>query len=145
MDDDQRQIISQEEETTVKDIPEGKIEIKSTHSIIANEDGSKSYVTNVIEKKTGEGMIGDPHKIEEYSLGVSLGDTKYVDIIKSKEELAIMYDDKLKCFLKVSSFEKILSLMNESLANYFDSLSFAIYSSEEIIELRNNTHQKQNY
>ena len=66
-----------------------------------------------------------------------MGDTKYVDAIRSKKELAIMYEEKVVTYIKINTFERILQLMNENLGSYFDSIAYGIYSSEEIIELRN--------
>ena len=137
MDNNQRKVLSSEKETTTQEEGEQKVERTRGKSVIKNEDGTTSYVDSEIVHKTGTGFIGEPTKIEEYSLGVSQGDTKYVDAIKSKEDLAIMYDDKLITYIKVKSFERILQLMKESLGTYFDSLAYGIYSSEEIYELRN--------
>ena len=136
---DDRKVLSSEVHTSSKnaDTGSGTIETTQQQSVLANQDGSKSLVNKVIEKKTGTGIIGDPQKIEEYSLGVQQGDTKYIDAIKSKDDLAIMYEDKLLNYIKVSSFEKILHLMEENLNSYFDCIAYGIYSSEEIIELRN--------
>ena len=136
-DDNSRKIVSTEEQTTTKKIPEGKVETTRRKSVIENPDGSTSYVSQVIEKKTGTGIIGDPQKIEEYSQSVQMGDTKYVDAIRSKKELAIMYEEKVVTYIKINTFERILQLMNENLGSYFDSIAYGIYSSEEIIELRN--------
>ena len=137
MDDKSRKVLPNEEQKNKNKDENVKVETTRRHSIKTNEDGSTSYVSHVIEKKTGAGIIGDPTQIEEYSLGVEMGDTKYVDAIKSKDDLAIMYDEKLITYIKVTSFEKILQLMNENLNTYFDSLAYGIYSTEEIIELRN--------
>ena len=101
MDDNKRKVISKEEEKTTKDEGPGKVETTRRKSVIKNEDGSTSYVDTVTEKKTGTGYIGEPTKIEEYSLGVSQGDTKYVDAIRSKPDLAVMYDEKLITYIKV--------------------------------------------
>jgi hypothetical protein len=86
MDDDKRKVISSEEKTTTDKLPDGKIETTRRKSVLVNDDGSTSFVNQVIEKKTGQGIIGEPQKIEEYSLGVTEEDTKYVDAIKTKEE-----------------------------------------------------------
>ena len=112
------------------------IETTSKQSIITNEDGSPTYVSQITEKKTGTGIISEPNKVEEVSLGVSAEDTKYVDAIRAKKELGILNDDKLLTYISVNAFEKILKFMNESLETYFDALSFGIYSSQEITELK---------
>ena len=112
------------------------IETTSKQSIITNEDGSTTYVSQITEKKTGTGIISEPNKVEEVSLGVSAEDTKYVDAIRAKKELGILNDDKLLTYISVNAFEKILKFMDESLDTYFDALSFGIYSSQEITELK---------
>ena len=48
------------------------------------------------KKKKGDHYIGEPEKVEEYSLGVSMEDTQYVDAIKEKGELAIMNGEKVE-------------------------------------------------
>ena len=149
MDDKKKKVVSQSEHTTTKDIPDGKVETTRRSSVIQNEDGSTSYVSQVKEKTIGSSRIGEPQKVEEYDLGVSMEDTKYVDIIRTKDELAILKEEKLITYIKVRSFERVLQLMKESLDTYFDSLSFGIYSSEEIIEFRNSVRidppKKQRY
>ena len=112
------------------------LETSSKHTEITNDDGSITYLSQTTEKKTGTGIISDPQKVEEISLGVSAEDTKYVDAIRSKKELGILFDDKLITYISVNAFEKILKFMDEDLDNYFDSLSFGIYSSQEITELK---------
>ncbi len=84
-----------------------------------------------------EHYIGEPQKVQEYSLGVSMEDTKYVDAVKAKDELALMYGEKIKNYIKVKSFENILRLMDESLTTYFDQIAYGIYSIEELNEIRN--------
>ena len=149
MDDKSKKVLSSEVEKSKKENQDGTVETTRRKSVIANEDGSTSYVDHVIEKKTGAGIIGEPQKIEESSINVGINDTKYVDAIRSKNDLAIMYNEKVITYIKVSSFENILKLMNESLNTYFDSLAFGIYSSEEIYELRNSIRiqppKKENY
>ena len=115
---------------------EENLETSSKHTEITNDDGSITYLSQTTEKKTGTGIISDPQKVEEISLGVSAEDTKYVDAIRSKKELGILFDDKLITYISVNAFEKILKFMDEDLDNYFDSLSFGIYSSKEINELK---------
>ena len=137
MDENKKKVVSQSGQTTTKDIPDGKVETTRRSSIINNEDGSTSYVSHLKEKIVGSSRIGEPQKVEEYNLGVSMEDTKYVDIIRTKDDLAILQEEKLITYIKVKSFERVLQLMKESLDTYFDSLSFGIYSSEEIIEFRN--------
>ena len=112
------------------------IESASKNSILSNDDGSVTYVTQTTETKKGTDFISDPQKVEEVSLGVSAEDTKYVDAIRAKKELGILFDDKLITYITVDTFEKILKFMDESLENYFDALSFGIYSSQEITELK---------
>ena len=112
------------------------IESASKNSILSNDDGSMTYITQTTETKKGTDFISDPQKVEEVSLGVSAEDTKYVDAIRAKKELGILFDDKLITYITVDTFEKILKFMDESLENYFDALSFGIYSSQEITELK---------
>ena len=112
------------------------IESASKNSILSNDDGSMTYITQTTETKKGTDFISDPQKVEEVSLGVSSEDTKYVDAIRAKKELGILFDDKLITYITVDTFEKILKFMDESLENYFDALSFGIYSSQEITELK---------
>ena len=142
MDDNKRKVLSTEEEITTRKTGQGEVETTKRKSVIANEDGTTSIVNQLIEKKTVPGIIGEPQKIEEYNLGVSMEDTKYADAIRTKNDLAIMKDEKILLFIKVASFEKILKLMNESLNTYFDSIAYGIYSSEEITEFRNSIKTK---
>lgn len=137
MDNDKRKVLSFEEKTKLNNNPQRKGETTKGKSVVANDDGTRGHVNQSKEKKQLAGIIGEPQKIEEYDLGVSMEDTKYADAIRTKEELAVMYNEKLLLYIRVSSFEKILKLINESLNTYFDSIAYGIYSSEEIIELRN--------
>ena len=108
----------------------------SKQSAITNDDGSVTYLSQTTETKKGTGIISDPQKVEEVSLGVSAEDTKYVDAIRAKKELGVLFDEKLITYISVDAFEKILKIMDENLENYFDALSFGIYSSKEITELK---------
>ena len=67
------------------------LETSSKHTEITNDDGSITYLSQTTEKKTGTGIISDPQKVEEISLGVSAEDTKYVDAIRSKKESENIY------------------------------------------------------
>ena len=131
MDDNDKKTISNKENLT-----EGNIETASKLSEITNDDGSITYISQITEKKVGIGIIPDAQKVEEISLGVSAEDTKYVDAIRAKKELGILFDDKLSTYISVNAFENILKKMDENLDNYFDALSFGIYSYQEIIELK---------
>ena len=131
MDDNDKKTISNKENLT-----EGNIETASKLSEITNDDGSITYISQITEKKVGTGIIPDAQKVEEISLGVSAEDTKYVDAIRAKKELGILFDDKLSTYISVNAFENILKKMDENLDNYFDALSFGIYSYQEIIELK---------
>ena len=119
-----------------ENLTEGNIETASKLSEITNDDGSITYISQITEKKVGIGIIPDAQKVEEISLGVSAEDTKYVDAIRAKKELGILFDDKLSTYISVNAFENILKKMDENLDNYFDALSFGIYSYQEIIELK---------
>ena len=112
------------------------IETSSKQSAISNDDGSITYTSLTTETKKGADFMSEPQKIEEVSLGVSAEDTKYVDAIRAKKELGILFNDKLFTYISVNAFERILKFMDERLENYFDSLSFGIYSSQEITELK---------
>jgi hypothetical protein len=131
MDDNDKKTISNKENLT-----EGNIETASKLSEITNDDGSITYISQITEKKVGIGIIPDAQKVEEISWGVSAEDTKYVDAIRAKKELGILFDDKLSTYISVNAFENILKKMDENLDNYFDALSFGIYSYQEIIELK---------
>ena len=122
--------------TNKENITEGNLETISKQSEITNDDGSITYISQITEKKTGTGIISDPQKVEEISLGVSAEDTKYVDAIRAKKELGVLFNDKLLTYITVNAFENILKLMDENLDNYFDALSFGIYSYQEILELK---------
>ena len=122
--------------TNKENITEGNLETTSKQSEITNDDGSITYISQITEKKTGTGIISDPQKVEEISLGVSAEDTKYVDAIRAKKELGVLFNDKLLTYITVNAFENILKLMDENLENYFDALSFGIYSYQEILELK---------
>ena len=123
--------------TNKENITEGNLETTSKQSEITNDDGSITYISQITEKKTGTGIISDPQKVEEISLGVSAEDTKYVEAIRAKKELGVLFNDKLLTYITVNAFENILKLMDENLENYFDALSFGIYSYQEILELKN--------
>ena len=115
---------------------DNSLETASKQSVITNDDGSLTYISQTTETKKGTGIISDPQKVEEVSLGVSAEDTKYVDAIRAKKELGVLFDEKLITYISVDTFEKILKIMDENLENYFDALSFGIYSSKEITELK---------
>ena len=132
MDDKEKSFITNNDQNNKENITE----TSSKQSAITNDDGSVTYVSQVTETKKNTGYISNPQKVEEVSLGVSGEDTKYVDAIRAKKELGVLYDDKLFTYISVEAFEKILKFMDESLENYFDALSFGIYSSQEITELK---------
>ena len=111
-------------------------ESASKNTILTNDDGSMTYITQTTEIKKGTSFVNDPQKVEEVSLGVSAEDTKYVDAIRAKKELGILREEKLITYITVEAFEKILKFMDESLDNYFDALAFGIYSTQEITELK---------
>ena len=64
-------------------------------------------------------------------------DERYLKAIKQKGEIAILKgENKLIEIIKLETLEKILSLLQITLKEFYYDISFGIYSCEEIVELR---------
>ena len=67
---------------------------------------------------------------------------RYIDALYLKSEFPIVKGNIIMNYLKFHSFEKIVSLMGETIGNMIYYTAYRIYTKEEIDEIRNNFNAK---
>ena len=129
-------ILSQDEETTQKDGATTTTKRKSIMEV--NPDGSTTITDSIISStKKNEINLDANTKVNVSEVDAELEDSKYIDILRQKDQLAILKDDnQMICAIPLKAGENILKKMGSSLERDFSLFNFSIYSLEEINEIR---------
>ena len=112
--------------------------VKRTSQIIENPDGS-TLQTDVVTKTKVLNEINPDHvqTIKSFKIEASKGESKYIDALRKKNEIGILNKEgKFVCTVSLTSLLKILSLNSQNLDSNFDIVTFGIYSSYEIVQIR---------
>ena len=108
-------------------------------SIIKHNNYSNSNVPdNILTSiQTNEINVENSTVIGTKLVETDNNDERYLKAIKQKGEIAILKgENKLIEIIKLETLEKILSLLQITLKEFYYDISFGIYSCEEIVELR---------
>ena len=118
--------------------------ISRTSVVTNNIDGSKT-ITNTITTltKTNKIKLDENTKIQSFTKEIDNEEKIYLNCLKTKNELAILKGENfIICNINLKSCEKIFMLMGEILEENFEIISFGIYSSEEIYEMKQKVETK---
>ena len=118
--------------------------ISRTSVVTNNMDGSKT-ITNTITTltKTNKIKLDENTKIQSFTKEIDNEEKIYLNCLKTKNELAILKGENfIICNINLKSCEKIFMLMGEILEENFEIISFGIYSSEEIYEMKQKVETK---
>ena len=108
-------------------------------SIIKHNNYSNSNVPDnlLASIQTNEINVENSTVIGTKLVETDNNDERYLKAIKQKGEIAILKgENKLIEIIKLETLEKILSLLQITLKEFYYDISFGIYSCEEIVELR---------
>jgi hypothetical protein len=127
--------IKQIEEHVEKD---GETTIKRKSIMEKNPDGSTTITDSVISSTIkNEIKLDENTKVNVNEIDADIDDTKYINILRAKNQLAALKNaNQMICLIPLSAGENILKKMGTSIENDFSLFSFGIYSLEEINEQR---------
>ena len=138
--DESKKTISQEEKT--EDIDGSTITTKRKSIVEVNPDGSTNITDNIVTTSIkNEIKLDENTKVNVSEVDAQLDDKKYIDAMRSKNQLAVLKDtNQMICMIPLQAAEHILVKMGGSLAQDFNLFAFGIYSLEEINEIRKSLH-----
>ena len=107
-------------------------------SVKTNPDGTTTITSNTISKNVkNEIKLDSDTKVAVSEVDAEGDDKVYLDIIKTKNQLAILKGtNNFVCMLSLPHLENILKKMGSNLKDEMSLISFGIYSMEEISEIR---------
>ena len=119
---------------------EPKFRKKVDTSYSENPDGSITATeTTTTLKKTTKIDYDAIDKTEAVVVQTEVGDMRYINALKKKDEVAVFMDSKGHYpveTIQLDSFERILKLLGKGLKDGFDLVVYCIYSMEEIWEFK---------
>ena len=103
-----------------------------------NPDGSTTITDSIVSSSLkNEIKLDENTKVNVSEVDAELDDKKYIDAMRSKNQLAVLKDsNQMICMIPLSAAENILKKMGGTLEEDFSTFAFGIYSLEEINEIR---------
>ena len=104
----------------------------------ANPDDSNTIIDSIISNSVKNDIkLNENTKVNVSEVDADADDKKYIDAMRSKNQLAILKDsNQMICMIPLTAAENILKKMGENLEEDFSTFAFGIYSLEEINEIR---------
>ena len=103
-----------------------------------NPDGSTTITDSIISSTIkNEIKLDENTKINVSEVNAELDDKKYIEAMRSKNQLAVLKDsNQMICMIPLLAAENILKKMGGSLEEDYSTFAFGIYSLEEINEIK---------
>ena len=134
--DDNKRILTQNGNTELQDGV--TLEEKRENILEINPDDSNIIIDSIITNSVkNEIKLDENTKVNVSEVDADADDKKYIDAIRSKNQLAVLKDsNQMICMIPLAAAENILKKMGGTLEEDLSTFAFGIYSSEEINEIR---------